>query len=50
MKKQKETMEGLSVTAEKCTQEKIPRKKVYKAIEDYMLKVLMDYKITLHSF
>ena len=38
-------MEGLGITAEKCLQEGISKKKVYQAIENYMLKVLTDYKI-----
>lgn len=42
-------LEGLGVTAEKCISEGISQKKVYKAIQNYMMKVLTDYKIPLSS-
>lgn len=38
-------MEGLALAAEKCIQEEIPKKKVYRAITDYLMKVLPSYKI-----
>ena len=38
-------MEGLSVTAEKCIQEGISKKRVYDEIKNYIMKVLAGYKI-----
>lgn len=38
-------MEGLGVTAEKCIDEGIDQKEVYKAIQDYLIKVLTSYKL-----
>lgn len=42
-------IEGLGVTAEKCLQEGIPKKEVYQAITDYLMKVLGNYKIVNQS-
>lgn len=39
-------MEGLGVTAEKCIQEGMSKKEVYDEIKNYIMQVLVDYKIT----
>lgn len=38
-------LEGLGVTAEKCIQEGISKKRVFETIKEYMMKVLVSYKI-----
>ena len=38
-------IEGLAVTAEKCIEEGIDKKEVYKAINDYMIKAIPNYKL-----
>lgn len=38
-------MEGLGVTAQMCIEEGIPREKVYQVIQDYIIKIIDDYKI-----
>lgn len=42
-------MEGLGVTAEKCIQEGMSKKKVYDEIKNYIMKVLGDYQIRIED-
>lgn len=38
-------MEALAVTIQKCIHEGIDRKKVYKAVKEYLAKILGNYEI-----
>ena len=38
-------IEGLAITAKECIAEGVDRKKVYKAINEYMIKALPSYEI-----
>ena len=42
-------MEGLAVTAQKCIEEGMERKRVYDAIKEYLIKVLDSYKIKINN-
>lgn len=38
-------MEGLGVTAEKCIQEGMNKKEVHDEIKNYIMRVLVDYRV-----